>query len=521
MPSREHSPDVQKTATSSTTQAEPADVRSTGAAATPPSLRKGEGEDAVPEDKAESVYERLEDDWQHDPRNPRNWSSSRKVIATTIVSYYTFVSPLASSMMAPGLPAIASHYNITSSTIIAMTLSIFLLSFAIGPLILAPVSEMYGRTWVLHIGNLFFLCFNLGCAYAPTTGSLIGLRFLAGFAGSAPIAVGGGSVSDMFSEKDRAGAMAAYTLGPLIGPAIGPLIGGYVAQNIGFPWVFKIIACLCGLGAAIGIPFLRETYAPVIRMRLAARSGNPEEAAKRHPHLQTQHGSKIHVLWLNLTRPFILLTRSYVCLLLSMYMGLNYGIYYLMFATFPDIFEIEYGFSTGAAGIAYLGLGLGFCLATAIGGKVGNTLYHNSAAKNGGKAKPEMRLPTLIAGAIIVPIGIFWYGWSAQAKVHFMMPIIGTGIFGFGLMMTFLPIQLYLVDSFVYAASALAAASVVRSLFGFIFPLFATQMFNALGNGGGNSLLGGLAIVLGIPFSVFLYIYGERIRSKSDLTRQS
>lgn len=113
------------------------------------------------------------------------------------VSFYTFVSPLASSMMAPGLPEIGIKYGITSETILAMTLSIFLLSFAMGPLVLAPLSEMYGRTWVsnfitrlpdftsnhrilqvLHIGNIFSVAFNIGCAYAPNTNALIGLRFL-------------------------------------------------------------------------------------------------------------------------------------------------------------------------------------------------------------------------------------------------------------------------------------------------------------------------------------------------------
>ena len=96
-------------------------------------------------------------------------------------------------MMAPGLPNLALKYGITSSTVLAMTLSIFLLSFAIGPLFLGPLSEMYGRVWVcptlfstisldsrqvLHIGNLIFLCLNLGCALAPNTGSFIAFRFL-------------------------------------------------------------------------------------------------------------------------------------------------------------------------------------------------------------------------------------------------------------------------------------------------------------------------------------------------------
>ena len=117
------------------------------------------------------------------------------------------------------------------------------------------------------------------------------------------------------------------------------------------------------------------------------------------------------------------------------------------------------------------------------------------------------------------------------------MPIIGTAIFGFGMMTTLyvlpssspsspltkllysLPIQLYLVDTFTYAASALAAASVFRSTLGFAFPLFGEQMYAALGYGGGNSLLAGLAIVLGIPFPVWLWFYGEKIRARSTLSR--
>ncbi|EED84483.1 predicted protein [Postia placenta Mad-698-R] len=99
------------------------------------------------------------------------------------------------------------------------------------------------------------------------------------------------------------------------------------------------------------------------------------------------------------------------------------------------------------------------------------------------------------------------------------MPIIGTAIFGFGMMTSFLPIQLYLVDTFQYAASALAAASVFRSMLGFAFPLFGQQMFDALGFGGGNSLLAGLGIVIGIPFPIWLYFAGERVRAKSSLTR--
>jgi hypothetical protein len=219
-----------------------------------------------------------------------------------------------------------------------------------------------------------------------------------------------------------------------------------------------------------------------------------------------------------------------------------------MFATFASLFSTIYGFEAGPGGLAYIGLGLGFLAATVFGAKTADQVYKHLADKNGGKGKPEMRIPALFFGSLFSPIGLFWYGWSAQARLHWMMPITGTAIFGFGscflffslvaamrqvhtdilllssfrlallgMMSSFLPISLYLVDAFEYAASATAAAAVLRSLCGFAFPLFGQQMFSALGIGGGNSLLAGLAIVLGIPFPVWIYYKGESMRLRSKL----
>jgi len=125
----------------------------------------------------------------------------------------------------------------------------------------------------------------------------------------------------------------------------------------------------------------------------------------------------------------------------------------------------------------------------------------------------------MILGSLFVPIGLLWYGWSAEAHVHWIMPIIGGGILTGGMMFVYIPSQLYLVDAFTYAASALAAASVLRALFGFGFPLFAERMFDKLGFGGGNSLMAGVAIVTGIPFPIYLYFKGEEMRLRNSLNR--
>ncbi|KAI4524078.1 major facilitator superfamily domain-containing protein [Schizophyllum commune] len=474
------------------------------------------------------------DDWEYSEENPRNWSTAKKWTTMSVVSLYALLAPLGSSMMAPALVQVGTRYDITNDTILAMTLSIFLLSFALGSLTLPPLSEMYGRKWVLHLSNIFFAVFNLVCAFVPNAGALIAFRFLSGYPGAGPVSIGGGCVADLFREEERASAMALYTLGPVIGtPSMsdffdcvaiadnraGPIIGGYVAQELSVKYVFIIISAACGVAALVGLPFLRETYAPVLRARLVKKA-DKENGLALPASTRPVTENKLDYMWTNMTRPVVLLTQSAICFLLSLYMAFLYGIYYLMFAVFASFFQETYGFSTGAGGLCYLGLGVGFFVSTAVSSRFGDQIYNTLCQRNGGVGKPEFRIPSLIFGSFFIPVSLFWYGWSAQAQMHWIMPIIGTGIFGFGKSFeSSLPIQLYLVDAFHYAASAFGAATVLRCLCGFAFPLFGKQMYAAMGMGPGNSLLGALAIVLGIPFPVYLYFRGEQIRKRSNLNR--
>lgn len=175
---------------------------------------------------------------------------------------------------------------------------------------------------MLHISNWVFLAFNLACAFAPNLGSLIAFRFLAGLGGSAPVAIGGGVIGDLFSEHDRATAMAIYTLGPLIGPAIGPVCGGFIAMTIGFKWIFIVIAIAAGIGGVCGMLALEETYAPVIRIRRARREIKEGMKLPHHDILLDEHKDFKHVMWVNMSRPFALLFQSFICFILSLYMGL-------------------------------------------------------------------------------------------------------------------------------------------------------------------------------------------------------
>ncbi|KAH7105945.1 major facilitator superfamily domain-containing protein [Auriculariales sp. MPI-PUGE-AT-0066] len=479
-----------------------------------------EDSDHVHAEEIEVSGVKIPADWETDPENPQNWSFGQKWVSISIVSLYTLVAPLASSMLAPGLKDMAKHFDITSITVVNLVLSIFLLGFAIGPLIFGPLSEMYGRRIVLHISTAVFFVFNLVSIWAPNTAAICVFRFFAGLGGSAAVGIGGGCVADVFKERERAQAMGIYTLGPLLGPVIGPIAGGFLADAVGYKWIFVVITILAGISLAAGIPLLRETYAPFIIEQRARRRIKDEEARGDVPEKAPAKANLSHVLWLNISRPFILLTRSLICFTLAAYMGLNYGIMYLMFATFPTTFHDIYGFGTNVSGLAYLGLGVGFFGSTLIGARIMNNIYLRLAKQNKGVAEPEFRLPLMILASVIVPIGLLIYGWTAREGVHWIVPIIGTAIFALGVMLSFLAITLYLVDSFTYAASAIAAASFLRSMFGFAFPLFAVQMFDALKTGPGNSLLAGVAVVLGVPFPIWLYYRGAQARARSSLMRR-
>jgi multidrug resistance protein len=144
-------------------------------------------------------------------------------------------------MFAPGVTQLMLDFHSTSSTLSSFVVSVYVLGFATGPLILAPLAELYGRLYVYHVCNVLFIVFTVACAVSSNLGMLIGFRFLEGCAGSAPLTLGGGTIADLIPQQYRGTAMAMYTLGPVVGPVIGPVAGGYLAEAEGWRWVFWLL----------------------------------------------------------------------------------------------------------------------------------------------------------------------------------------------------------------------------------------------------------------------------------------
>lgn len=260
---------------------------------------------------------------------------------------------------------------------------------------------------------------------------------------------------------------------------------------------------------AFSLIFMQETFEPVLLQRrvnrLRKQTGNPDLRSKLDQDIPKQE-----FFIRALVRPTKMLLFSPIVLILSIYMAIIYGYLYLLFTTLTRVFEGTYHFSQGNVGLAFLGIGVGSMLGLVIFGALSDRTVKRLAAQ--GEMKPEYRLPPLIPGSLLIPIGLFWYGWSAEKGIHWIMPIIGTMWVGLGLLATFMPIQTYLVDAYAeHAASAIAANTVLRSLCGAFLPLAGPSMYDALGLGWGNSLLGFIALICA-PVSVIFYKYGERIR---------
>lgn len=154
---------------------------------------------------------------------------------------------LSSTIYAPGAKLLRHDFDINSTTVSTLTTSIYMLGLVGGPIVVAPMSEMFGRLPVYHVCNAVFLAFTIACAKSTGTGMFLAFRLLAGAAGSAPLTIGGGTIADLMPKEKRGVAMGMFALGPTLGPSLGPIAGGFISQSIGWRWTFWVLAIAVGI----------------------------------------------------------------------------------------------------------------------------------------------------------------------------------------------------------------------------------------------------------------------------------
>ncbi|KAJ5578369.1 uncharacterized protein N7459_007333 [Penicillium hispanicum] len=455
-----------------------------------------------------------------DPRNPMLFSETKKWSYTMIVAFATLAVSLVSSAYTGGLEEILTQFHI-GEEVATLGVSLFVLGFAIGPLLWAPLSELFGRQILFITTYAALTAFNAGCAGAQNSWTLIILRFFAGSFGSSPLTNAGGVIADMFPAKQRGVAMSIFAAAPFLGPVLGPIIGGFLGMNAGWRWVMGFLAAFSGAVWIIGGLLMPETYAPVLLRRRAERLSKLSGKVYRSK-VEIEQGkvSLANAFKIALSRPWILLFLEPIVFLLSLYMAIVYGTLYMLFAAFPIVYQVDRGWNQGIGGLAFLGIMVGM-LSAVVYSLWDNKRYIKTQEQHGGFAPPEARLPPCMIASVTIPAGLFWFAWTNYPSIHWMASIAAGVPFGFGMVLVFLSIMNYLIDAYtIFAASVLAANSVLRSCFGAAFPLFTTYMYNNLGIHWASCIPAFLALAC-LPFPFLFYKYGEAIRKRCKFAAQS
>jgi MFS family permease len=307
-----------------------------------------------------------------------------------------------------------------------------------------------------------------------------------------------------------------YALAVVGGPTLGPVFGAAILVNphLGWRWTEYTIAIINFGVVALTYFCMPEMYPPVLLKRKAQRLRKETGNQKLyHPHERLELDFKALVTK-QFSRPLVMLVTEPMVTLIAFYASFVYAILYLTLQVFPIVFSEDRGWSVLVGSLPFLGLFVGILCAVAI--NLGNQpIYIRKCRAANGRPVPEARLPPLATGAVLMVIGLFWFGWTAAPKYHWISPVLAAAFIGAGFNVIFQQCINYLVDTYgLYAASATAANTFLRSLLGAGLPLAARPMFHNLGVGPAMSILGAIAAVL-LPVPFVFMKYGLALRKKS------
>ena len=328
-------------------------------------------------------------------------------------------------------------------------------------------------------------------------------------------------MADMFCSKNRGKSLAIAFFLPYLGPALGPILGGIITELVDWQWVFWVMSIINGVITVVGVIFIHESYTPaLLRRKAAAQSKAASDSDKANGIVPPT--ATIPSFWSRLRtglgRPINLLLYRPTIQILSFALGINFGVYSLLLSTLATLYIDKYNQNKLQASLHYIAISIGATIETQIGTRVMDWMYKylTNRSNRSGTNKPgipEYRAPYLVPGLLLVAIGTFWYGWSAEYTLHWAMVDVGVGILAAGTFIFGQGVIAYQLDAFGdFAASAGAASRFPCYIAGFTFPIFAPKLFEGLGYGWGNSTLGLAWIVLGFPIPFVLWVWGEKLR---------
>lgn len=458
-------------------------------------------------------------DWYtvDDPENPQNWSFSKKIFVSLQIYMYTLAVYMGSAIYTASIGGVMEEFDVSIEAA-SLGLSLYVLAYGTGPLLWSPLSEIpaIGRNPPYIVTMGIFVILLIPSALVRNFGGLLVLRFLQGWFGSPCLATGGASLQDMYSLIKLPYVLCLWAMSAVCGPALGPMISGFSVAAENWRWSMWEMLWLSGPVFISMLLFLPETSSSNILLRRAQRLRKltGDSRLKAQSEIDQANMRPKDIAFEALVRPWQLIFLDPAIGFTAGYVALCYGIYYSFFEAFPLVYVDLYGFNLGELGLAFLSIVVGAALATA-------TYYTyifkvvEPEIRLHGLGAPERRLIPAILASMVMPVGLFLFGWTGNGHIHWIVSVIGIGIFTMGVFVLMQCIFVYLPLVYPqYAASLFAGNDAARSLVAFAAVMFSRDMYIGMGIGPGTSLLGALttACIGGI---FVLYFYGHKLRAKS------
>ncbi|KAK9449941.1 major facilitator superfamily domain-containing protein [Limtongia smithiae] len=463
-------------------------------------------------------------DWYgpDDPENPRNWNSSKRYFTLALVGFLTAAVYIGSSIYTPGVTELMAEFHF-GTTVAALPLSVYVMAYGISPMLYGPMSEFpaIGRNWTIMPSLFVFVILQIPTALSKNLASLLVLRAITGFVSAPPLTVGGACIGDVMDPRYLAYGIASWACAASIGPIMGPFIGAAVTIAEDWRWTFWLLCWLSGLCFLVMLFLFPETSADTILYRRAARLRKLYGCDKYRTRAEIASADQTmkEFCYNSFVRPFIIAFREPSVFCFNCYTGLIYAVMYIFFEAFPIVFQEVHHFTLIENGLAYFGIFVGLFI---IGPVYCAILHYYTIPRLMNGAPPELVLRVCLIGAPLLPVSLFVFGWTSSPDIHWIFPIIGSGIFFIGAFLIFQTIFAYLGMSYPrYIASVFGGNAFFRAMFAASFPLFARDMFVNLNsyNGKfpvalGSTILGCLGIFM-IMIPIVLLWMGDRVRAQS------
>ncbi|KAI9820151.1 MAG: hypothetical protein M1826_000945 [Phylliscum demangeonii] len=460
----------------------------------------------------------VEFDGDEDPLHAMNWSRRKKGWTVAMLAFTTLVAAFGSGIFGSTTAAVSAHFHVPAE-VAGLGVALYVLGIATGPTLWGPLSELRGRRLPLVVATFGLGVFQLAVAVGKDVQTVLISRFWAGFFGGCPLAVVAAAFSDLFDHRTRGLALTVFSMTALAGPLLAPFIAGFITDHgrLGWRWTAYLAAILAFIAFLLNVLFLHETYPPQVLVGKAAALRRRTKNWGIHAKQEEIEVDVRRLVAKNFSRPLRLLATEPVVLLLSLYMAAIAGLVALFLTAYPIAFQQLRGFGPGLGGLPFFGVIVGELLAAVFILLLQPAYNRQLAAAHQHVPVPEWRLPAVIVGAVCFTLGLFCFGWTgARPEVHWMVPTVSGVLTGFGLLAVFLQSLNYLVDTYLmFAASAIAATTLLRSLATAGFPMLSRCLFRALGLQWAASLLGCLALLL-VPVPVVFYVYGPSMRARSQ-----